>query len=92
MTQMKHREKLLGSAASAGGGKKGGHVAYASEDDMHLFIGTSTTRGRLCISPKLMEHVASKQGAEASLYKERRKLMEERRLLKNAHAKTEAEG
>ena len=52
-------------------------------------MGTSTTRGRLCISPKLMEHVSSKQGAEATLYKERRKLMEERRLFKNQKGEPE---
>jgi hypothetical protein len=93
MTQMKYRERFLGSTVGNGGGGKkgGGHQPYLVEDDMHLYLGTSATRGRLCISPKLTEHVSTKQGAEASLYKERRKLMEERRLMKANNPKGDQE-
>ena len=76
LTQTKHRERFLPPV-----GKKGGPVGI--EDDAHLYLGTSQTRGRLCICPLLTEHVADKQHVEAMIYKERRKLAEERRLLKN---------
>ncbi len=86
MAQMRYWERFLGPAPGGGGvgGKPPGqNVHYTVEDDMQLYLSASATRGRLCISPKLMEHVSTKQGAEASLYKECRNLMEERRLLKN---------
>ena len=86
MIQMKYRERFLGQVKS---GKKGGLVGYSLEQDSHWFLGTSSTRGRLCISPALSDFIADRQHSEAMIYKERRKLAEERRLLKGG--KEEAE-
>jgi hypothetical protein len=87
MIQMRYREKFLGN--SAAGGKKGANIQNRDDCDLHLFMGSSTTRGRLAIAPALQEWVANRQHDEALIYKERRKLMEERRHLAAAGKGTE---
>jgi hypothetical protein len=59
---------------------------------MHWHMGTSETRGRLCMCPALEEFATGKQHMEAMIYKERRKLEEERKALKPADKNHHKEG
>ena len=77
MVQMKYREKLCPVV------QKGKQGLPSIEDDIHWYMGTGATRGLVCVSPALLNHIAEKQHVEAMIYKERRKLAEERKLLKS---------
>ena len=82
-----HAAPATSAAPARGGrGKKGGSSQPSIEDDPFLYMGTTPTRGRLCISPALTAWVAERQRIEATIYKERRKLAEEIKLLKNNNA------
>ncbi len=71
----------------SGGGKKGGGRARANpEQDLHLFLGSSSIRGRLCICPQLLEWLAERKHREYIMLKEDRKLVEERRALQSGKA------
>ncbi len=76
VVQMRYRERFLPTA------KGKGARASSVEDDAYLYMGTSQKCGRICICPELTAHNAEKQHTEAQIYKLRRKLAEERRLLK----------
>jgi len=62
------------------------HMAKQSEEvtsalvDNRLYMGVGTSRGGLCISPKLEEYLSKELAAEASVMKEQRKAREERVL------------
>ena len=58
----------------------GATVAPGLDDDMHLLLGTSETRGNLGVSPELQRWLADESSKEASAAKERRKAREERAL------------
>ena len=51
---------------------------YASGLDSHLFYGTSSVRGNVCVSPALQQFVSAELAKEYSVAKERRKAGEER--------------
>jgi hypothetical protein len=68
-----------------------GKGSSSVDQDMHWYMGTSETRGRLCICPARVEHVTSKQHTEAMIHKERRKLEEERKSLKKGKDHKEGE-
>jgi len=70
MIELKHRGRV--TTASVG----------EVEDDAHLYLGTSHTRGLLMIDPKLEEFVSGELSREAATAKERRKMREERLLAK----------
>ena len=77
----------------SGGGKKGGGRARANpEQDLHLFLGSSSMRGRLCISPELLEWLAERKHREYIMLKEDRKLVEERRALQSGKAPDKEKG
>ncbi len=65
MVQMRYRERFLPSVKGKGAG-------HSIEEDAHLYMGTSQTRGRLCICSELTTYIAQKQHTEAQIYKERR--------------------
>ena len=48
--------------------------------DAHLYMGTSTARGGLCVSPDLQEWIAEELKKESAVLKERRKAREERNV------------
>ena len=55
-------------------------------------LGTSATRGQLMVSPQLEEYVSSQLQKEGTFMKERRKLREERQLVRpknKAYSKSE---
>ena len=54
--------------------------AAGLDDDMHLLLGTSETRGNLGVSPELQRWLADESSKEALAAKERRKAREERAL------------
>ena len=54
--------------------------ASGLDDDMHLLLGTSETRGNLGVCPALQSWLAEQSSKEASAAKERRKAREERAL------------
>eukprot|EP00929_Paragymnodinium_shiwhaense_P082171 TRINITY_DN43221_c0_g2_i1.p3 TRINITY_DN43221_c0_g2~~TRINITY_DN43221_c0_g2_i1.p3 ORF type:complete len:135 (+),score=27.65 TRINITY_DN43221_c0_g2_i1:1185-1589(+) len=62
----------LGSGAPAPGG--------SDLDDVHLILGTSETRGNLCLCPQFQSWTGEELGKEAVAAKERRKAREERKL------------
>ena len=55
-------------------------VDHAVGSDSHLFLGTTASRGGLCISPALDEWIAEELRRESATLKERRKAREERQL------------
>lgn len=54
--------------------------ATGLDDDMHLLLGTSETRGNLGVAPELQRWLADESSKEANAAKERRKAREERAL------------
>ena len=54
--------------------------ASGLDDDMHLLLGTSETRGNLGVAPDLQRWLADENSKEAMAAKERRKAREERAL------------
>ena len=76
LVELKHRDRFLPKRE----GKKVG--AADPFDDAHLYLGLSTTRGMLCVSPELEAWVGRELSNEYTAMKERRKALEERRLLK----------
>ena len=64
--------------AIAPGGKGGG--GDTTFEDSHLLLGTSQTRGNVCVSPQLQKWLGEELGKEAMATKERRKAREERAL------------
>ena len=54
--------------------------ATGLDDDTHLLLGTSETRGNLGVAPELQRWLAEESSKEASAAKERRKAREERAL------------
>ena len=83
--QSRYRECFLGKLEiDSGGGRKGKGRARANpEQDAHLFLGGSALRGRMCLSPVLMQWIADRKHVEYSQLKEERKLDEERRALQS---------
>ena len=69
LTEFKHREAMLRS--------EGG-----DEEDSFLYLGVSSTRGQVMMCPELEEFVSSQLQREGSVMKERRKLTEERELVR----------
>ena len=51
-----------------------------SPETAHLFLGTHSSRGNVCMSPALRDWVATELRDEAAILKERRKAREERQL------------
>jgi hypothetical protein len=83
MIVMRYRERVMGGPAK--GGKDGATAGGGKfDEDLYLYLGTSVTRGRLPIAPALTEWMSTRQKEEALVYKEKRKLNEERKLLKDA--------
>ena len=78
--QSRFRDCFLGKLdIDAGGGKKGkGRVRAAPDADLHLFLGGSALRGRMCLCPKLMQFIADRKHIEYCQLKEERMLNEER--------------
>ena len=70
MVEEKYKERLQGSSSSSG----------HPQSDSFLYMGTSLTRGTVCICPALMEFVSGELQKETSILKERRKAREERTL------------
>ena len=54
--------------------------AQGEEDDSHLLLGTSETRGNICVAPSLQKWLGEELSKEAQASKERRKAREERAL------------
>ena len=54
--------------------------ATGLDDDMHLLLGTSETRGNLGVAPELQRGLADESSKEANAAKVRRKSREERAL------------
>ena len=52
-------------------------------EDSHLLLGTSETRGAVCLAPALQEWLGEQLAKEAAANKERRKAREERALAAN---------
>jgi hypothetical protein len=71
MIEMKHREKLGGTG-----------LGNSIEEDAHIYLGTSKTRGMVMICPQLEEFAAGQLARETAAAKERRKLREERASVK----------
>eukprot|EP00973_Karenia_brevis_P056924 7918184-Karenia_brevis.AAC.1 len=72
LIEQKHAERLPGSSEDGDSG-------------MHLFLGTSNTRGGICVAPSLSEYIAEEAKKESAVLKEQRKAREERSLArKNA--------
>ena len=85
----RYRERFLGKPAvdNQGGkkGKAGQPRAFVSpEADMHLFVGSGETRGRIMLHPGFAEWLAERKGKEVALLREDRKLAQERRFLAGA--------
>ena len=83
---IRYRERFLGKPAvdNQGGkkGKPGQPRAFVSpEVDMHLFVGSGETRGRITLHPGFAEWLAERKGKEVALLREDRKLAQERRFL-----------
>ncbi len=49
-------------------------------EESHLFLGTHSSRGNVCMDPALREWIATELKDEAAISKERRKACEERHL------------
>ena len=49
-------------------------------EEEHLYLGHAATRGQLMVNPDLEQYVASEIAKDCSVMKEKRKLLEERRL------------
>ena len=73
MAELKHKQRSLRDNGS------GGLVG----DEDFLLLGTNETRGQLMICPQLDAFVAAELGKEGAVLKERRKLAEERKLLRS---------
>ena len=73
LSELKHKERLLQVDAANDYGA-----------DEYLYMGTNSTRGQVMIAPELEEYVSTQLQKEGSVLKERRKLMEERALLRPA--------
>jgi hypothetical protein len=52
----------------------------SASSDSHLYLGTTSTRGGLCICPALQDWISDELRREASVMKERRKAREEREI------------
>ena len=70
LLEEKHRD-------CGGGGGKGGDSSGASMDS-HLYMGSSSSRGGLCVCPLLSDWIADELRRESAVMKERRKAREER--------------
>ena len=57
-------------------------TASEFSDEAHLFLGTHSSRGNVCMAPSLREWISSEMRDEAAIMKERRKAREERLLLR----------
>ncbi|CAK0838131.1 unnamed protein product [Prorocentrum cordatum] len=70
-------------------GRYRGHLAGGAEgsNDNHLYMGTDTVRGCVCVSPQLAEFVKTQLTQEYQISKERRKAREERALAKKGAKK-----
>ena len=80
------KDKFLGKpSVDNGGGKKGKagpNRAYVSpEADLHLYLGSSSMRGRVMMGPLMGKWLAEKKLTEVSLLCEDRKLAQERQYL-----------
>ena len=71
MVELKYRDRVVKLSPTGG-----------VEDDEHLYMGTGLTRGLLMICPDLEDWVAGELQREASAAKERRKMREERGLVR----------
>ena len=69
MIEEKYAEKMEGEE---------GHRAEA-----HLFLGSSSSRGNVCVDPSLRSWIAEEMRGEAAVLKERRKAREERMLTRS---------
>ena len=83
--QMRYRECFLGKIeVDNNSGKKGKGRSRGNPDlDLHLFLGSSPLRGRMCIAPALLEWISERKHREYMLLKEERKLNEERFALQS---------
>ena len=86
--QSRFRDCFLGKLdVDAGGGRKGkGRVRASPDADLHLFLGCSALRGRMCLCPKLMHFIADLKHIEYCQLKEERLLNEERLALQQGKA------
>ena len=75
MIHERWKNKLPNFASGSAGGK-----ATLMDDDSHLLLGTSETRGNVGVSPELQKWLGEELSKEASASKERRKAREERAL------------
>ena len=64
---------LPGAGGHKKKGKGGGKSSNSPDDDLHWFMGTSITRGMVCIDPALLAWIAEKKHQEMTLLKEDRK-------------------
>ena len=77
LAELRHKEKFVKPIIDAK--KSGPPDPY---EDAHLYLGLSTTRGMLCVSPELEAWVGKELSNEYTALKERRKALEERRAMK----------
>ena len=61
-------------------------------EEAHLFLGTNTARGNVCMDPRLREWISGELRDEAAIAKERRKAREERQLLRTPTTEADAKG
>ncbi len=72
-------EEWKGKLPNVGGGQPG-DKGTGDFDDAHLLLGTSETRGSLCMSPQLHTWPGAELATETLAAKERRKAREGRAL------------
>ena len=70
----------------------GGTGASSWEDDSHLLMGTSETRGNIGICPALQQWLDEENAKEATSAKEKRKAREQRNLAAKARQPDESGG
>ena len=65
MAEWRHRDRLIA--------KQNGDELL---EDEFLYMGTGETRGLLCVTPQLSQHISDELHKEATVMKEKRKLRE----------------
>lgn len=61
------------------------HGASELSEEAHLFLGTHSSRGNVCMDPALRDWIAGQLRDDASIAKERRKAREERQMQRAPH-------
>ena len=83
MIHERSKHKMPQFVAGGGGADKNNNKGLM-DDDTHLLLGTSETRGNVGVSPELQKWLGEELSQEALAAKERRKAREERSLAAGA--------